>query len=208
MRYNYQEGVTGDKKRPVWIIWLLVLIVLAAAAYGTANYLAPRLVSMPLSAKASPDATMNKMQATAPKPDQQHLYIPQLNVDLPIATGDDVAVLADSAWQRGKAADPAQGEPLSLRALRFSLGSTPWETRERSRFYNLDKLQVGDQVYVDHDGKRYAYRVKAFHQKIPEVKTADDKKSALLLIPADETGDLSAGPVVEAESAGVVGEEE
>lgn len=205
MKYHYREGVKLDKKKPVWIIWLLIIVVLAIVAYMAANYIAPQLVSMPLSAKATPDATMNKMQATAPKDESQHLFIPQLNVDLPIAAGDQGA-LRDGAWQRDNDGDLEEGIVMTLRAIKFSLGSDPWKTREASPFYNLHKLQVGDEIYVDQNGKRFAFRVKTLHQQQP-TKIAvpeDKKKSKLVLYPVDEQGEFAGGVVVEAEGAGVV----
>jgi sortase (surface protein transpeptidase) len=204
MKYHYRDGVKRDKKKPVWILWLALTIILAFAAYMAANYVAPRLVSMPLSAKATPDATMNKMQATSPKDQEKHLYIPQLNVDLPITS--DVGSLKDNALQDDESGDPEDGAPLTIKALRFSLESNPWETRDSSPFYNLGKLQPGDELYVDHNGKRLAYRVKTLHGEPPaaEVVQPEDKKSILLLMPVDEQGGFAGGAVIEAESVGVV----
>lgn len=205
MKYHYREGVKLDKKKSIWILWLLVIIVLAIAAYMAANYIAPQLVSMPLSAKATPDATMNKMQATTPQDDNQHLFIPQLNVDLPIVSGDQSA-LRDGAWQRDNDGDLEKGIVMTLRAIKFSLGSDPWKTREASPFYNLHKLQLDDEIYVDQHGKRFAFRVKKMHQQPPaEISAPEDKKkSKLVLYPVDERGEFAGGVVVEAEGTGVV----
>lgn len=205
MKYHYRDGVTFDRKRPTWILWLVLTIVCIAGVYVAANYLAPQLVSMPLSDKSTPDATMNTMQATKPKAGEQHLYIPQLNVDLPIATGGDkVEALRGSAWQESEVGDIEEGTAIiKLHAIRFMLGATPWDSRDQSPFFNLDKLQAGNELYIDLDGNRYAFRVKQLHQEIPDIEPSDEK-STLLLIPVDQSGQFSPGVVVEAESAGVV----
>jgi LPXTG-site transpeptidase (sortase) family protein len=36
---------------------------------------------------------------------------------------------------------------------------TPGQTVERSPFYNIDKLNIGDQLQVDYDGIRYTYTI-------------------------------------------------
>ncbi len=208
MKYHYREGVKKDLKKPMWLVWLALLAIVSVGAYAAANFVAPRLVSMPLSAKATPDATMAKMLATTPQPDDKHLYIPQLNVDVPIVIGADRSVLKGNAWWPSPEGDtdPERGAAIALRALQFTLGTTPWETRNLSPFYNLDKLRGGDELYVDYDGKRFAYRVKTVHQEAPTIAKiqSPDKKSTLLLYPVDEQGEIAKGVVIEAESAGVV----
>ncbi len=208
MKYHYREGVKKDLKKPIWLVWLVLIAVFAVGAYAAANFVAPRLVSMPLSAKSTPDATMSKMLATTPQPGSKHLYIPQLNVDLPIVIGADQSALKGNAWwpSPGGDTDPEKGAVVAVRALQFTLGSTPWETRNLSPFYNLDKLRVNDELYVDYDGKRFAYRVKTLHQESPTIEKNQltDKKSILLLYPVDEQGEITKGVVIEAASAGVV----
>lgn len=43
MRYSDTDGVQEDKKFPMWIVWVVIILVLAAAAYWGANYFADRL---------------------------------------------------------------------------------------------------------------------------------------------------------------------
>lgn len=184
MRYDYREGVKLDKKKPKWPLWLVAVIGLAAGAYYAANNLSAQLVSMPLSARATPDATMQKMQASLPG--EGHLYVPQLNVDLPIDTPK-----------------PDKQQLLTVKAAYFKLGSTPWETREQSVFYNLDKLQVGDELYLDHQAKRYAFVVQEVGQaEVHHVQPAD--KAKLILVPVDGAGELAKNSIVVAELKGMV----
>lgn len=185
MRYDYKKGVKLDKKKPKWPLWLAALLGLSVGAYMAVNNAAAQLVSMPLSAKATPDATMQQMQATTP--DEGHLYLPQINVDIPVD-------------QEG---DPSKRDIITIKGLHFKLGQTPWETRELSVFYNLDKLKPGDEIYLDHQQKRYAFVIKEVGRAhVEDVQPGD--KAKLILVPIDDAGELAKSTIVLAELKGMV----
>jgi sortase (surface protein transpeptidase) len=198
MKYNYREGVTLDKKKPTWLIWVVALVLLAVGAYYAANYIAPQLISMPLSSKSTADATLKTMQATTPN-GQTHLYIPQINVDL--AVSKDRAALDGNAWQRSEAT-PEDKDALVVCAQRFKLGTNPWESWAKSPFYNLDKLEKGDEIYLDYQTERYAYRINNKQQAVTEQPRSE--KPTLLLQACSADGQTESFITVTAEQVGKV----
>lgn len=203
MRYDYRDGVKLDKKRPTWIIWLIVGLILVGGIYWLINYMSPQLVSMPLSQKATADATVNKMESTAPS--GKHLYLPQINVDLPISTGSDYNVLTSGAWQKQNVKLTDKGTAV-ICATGFNLGLTPWQTHDNSPFYNLAKLTAGDEIYADYENTRYAYKVtdiSQFDGNEAKIKTDSDKPK-LALYSCKNDGSAEAGALVVAEQVGKV----
>jgi len=205
MRYNYYEGVMRDKRFPVWIIWFLVVLALLGAVYAAITYFAPVMVSMPLTAKSSADATLRAMEATPPAM-APHLYLPTLNVDIPVAFGGDQTALGTGGWQRTAGVTPDQKKNLAICAQQFVLGVTPWQTKEHSPFYNLGKLASSEQLYFDYKGKRYAYRVTEVAELTDDGTQAeapgDSAQLTLFLCSGD--GSAAAGPVVQAKQIGPV----
>jgi len=98
---------------------------------------------------------------------EDRLYIPRLLLNITYKPGDK-SVLNDNAWWRSpERGNPKDGGNFILAAHRFELGFTPGETRYKSPFYHLDKLVVGDKIYVDYRGKRYMYEVYDRHKVKP-----------------------------------------
>ncbi len=87
------------------------------------------------------------------------LIVPKLNLKLPINAGS-VEVLEKGLWHRfpGRG-NPVDGGNFVLSGHRFAMGLTPWHTLNSSPLYDIDKLKVGDELYVDWQGKRYTYRI-------------------------------------------------
>ncbi len=155
MKYNYREGVEKPKSRKRFIFPVLILVV---GIYALVNYLAPEILYV----VEPPDATAKKLVSEKPVQGKDRLYIPKLNAD--IAVGDGESSVQERSTPSGS---PQEGGNYVLAANRFSLGLTPMDTKAQSPFYHLGKLSAGDDIYVDHGGMRYAY-------KVEEVKTADD----------------------------------
>lgn len=88
------------------------------------------------------------------------LFIPQINVDVAIVTGNDESVLEKGAWHRHpENGDPASGGNFVLSAHRFVMSMTPQGTAIKSPFYNIDKLAIGDRLSVDYKSHRYEYEI-------------------------------------------------
>lgn len=90
---------------------------------------------------------------------QDMLYIPKIGLIIHYLTGGP-EVLNENAWHRfPERGDPVKGGNFILSGHRFELGFTPGATKQHSPFYHIDKLEPGDKIYVDFDGKRYTYKV-------------------------------------------------
>lgn len=96
---------------------------------------------------------------TLSEPTGNRVYIPKIGVDVAMESGGADA-LERGSWHRfPERGDPVNGGNFIISAHRFSLGATPGQTRTKSPFYHIDKLEVGDQILVDFEGKRYGYEV-------------------------------------------------
>ena len=159
VRYNYREGVTLEKKKSRWFLMLIGVIIIAAAAYIAAVYLAPQLVTVPFTSLTA-DATNSKIQHSKPGQYGDHLFLPQINVDVAISEGGDKSRLDAGVWQRNvDLGNPEKGGNFVLSGRKFTLDTTPQWTRTKSPFFNLGKLKEGDEITLDYKGKRYVYKI-------------------------------------------------
>lgn len=147
-----QYRKTGD-----FVRLAIPLLALACGLYLILNASAPRL--LPLVSDKT-DVIKNKLATIQPQIGQNRLYIPKIDVDVAIVTGYDWRILEQGAWHR----HPENGSPNSggnfvLSAHRFNLGLTPQQTVIKSPFYNIDRIQPDDEIYVDYNGQRYTYKV-------------------------------------------------
>lgn len=91
--------------------------------------------------------------------EENRLYLPRLKLNLEYKDGNE-SVLRDYIWHRfPERGDPEKGGNFILAGHRFEIGFTPGETRRRSPFYHLNRVQEGDSIYADYNGKRYKYQV-------------------------------------------------
>ena len=94
----------------------------------------------------------------APKKLDNRVIIPKLGVNIPYAEGAQ-SLDSGAQWRYPERGNPVRGGNFIIAAHRFSIQPTPWSTIEKSPFYHIDKLAVGDKIIVDYDGKRYAYEI-------------------------------------------------
>ena len=206
MRYHFSKGVQKDKKAPKKLLTFLALGSVISGAYLLVVTLAPMLQTAPVVGDINPEATKEKLLAAQPGQFGDRLYIPQINIDVAIVTGDEKA-LEQGAWHRKPDnGDPQKGGNFVLSAHRFLLGWTPEETRAKSPFYHIDKLAEGDQFFVDFQGKRYAYQVEKKYQ-VERTATEIESQSAdakLTLYSCDIRGEKAGREVIEAKPIGTV----
>ena len=205
MRYHHLEGATQKRSSKMrWPVSLL-LLGLVVGAYVTVNVNAPLLQGID---GRSPEATAQKLLSAKPGSDGNRLYIPQINVDIPIVEGEDRAALERGALHRNADINPATGGAFVLGARDLRAGATPAETKARSPFYHLDKLQPGDELFVDWGGKRYVYEVKkrVMVEGMASLTEAalTEQDPILTLYVADDTGNLGRDVAVRAEKVGTV----
>lgn len=93
------------------------------------------------------------------EPEGDRIIIPKVGINVEFRAGGE-EVLDDYAWHRfPERGDPEKGGNFIISAHRFELGFTPGETRRRSPFYHIEKVEVGDQVIIDFNGTRYGYEI-------------------------------------------------
>ncbi len=159
-------------RRNLIIIFALALISIGAYLIFTA--FSP-LFNTSIVAGRDTDATLKKLGRPVGS-NGDRLYIPQINVDVAIATGDSRA-LQKGAWHRKpENGDPEKGGNFILSAHRFVMDITPQGTVEKSPFYNIDRLAINDRLVVDYKGKRYEYEIRRKYA-VPPTATAIEGKS-------------------------------
>ncbi len=87
------------------------------------------------------------------------IRIPKIEVEIPYFEGSQAA-LNQGAWHRfPERGNPKIGGNFILSAHRFQLGLTPWGTKAKSPFYNLHKLEEGDDIAIVYQSDTYNYKV-------------------------------------------------
>ncbi len=90
---------------------------------------------------------------------QNKVLIEKQGIDTNIYEGS-VEVLEKGAWhQYPERGNPQDGGNFILAAHSFLWGYTPWQVMNKSFFYNLDEVEVGDEVVVHWNSKAYYYLV-------------------------------------------------
>lgn len=126
---------------------------------------------------------------------EDRLYIPKIGVDVLITPGDSEAALEKGAWHRkSENGNPVKGGNFVLSAHRFQMGWTPGQTQDKSPFYHIDSLQIGDEIFVDYGHRRYAYKVTN--------KYAVDRYAVYIEAPSDEPKMTLYSCTLEGEAAG------
>lgn len=132
----------------------------------------------------------------APQVGDNRIVIPKIGVN--IAYDDDEASLETGAlWRHSERGNPTDGGNFIISAHRFTLWSTVAKTIEKSPFYNVDKLEIDDQVIVDYEGKRYLYTIdKIFDVKPSQTEIEAPSDSPKLTLYTCTLGGASDGRVV------------
>ena len=92
---------------------------------------------------------------TTPTYKENRLVVPAMLLDEPVYDGKDARTLNKGLWRRPDTSTPDKGGNTVISAHRFTY------TVRHGMFYYLDKVQVGDELAVFWNGKRYLYRVNA-----------------------------------------------
>lgn len=149
VRYDYERGVKRGGKKAALLSLVLAIAMFTGGVYLLLLTFAPAL-NVPGLQTPTTTATSN---------DVNRIIIEKINVDIPFHTGGAEA-LEKGAWHRfPERGDPEMGGNFILSAHRFQLGVTPQQTRAKSPFYNLDKLEIGDTLTVTFNKKDYTYKV-------------------------------------------------
>ena len=163
-----------------------------------------RLIFAPIMAYVSPGNTedsgitaLDPTVTTAVGPDSR-LIIPKLNVDVPINFGisnDEDSI--NAAMENGVAqfsipgASAMPGEIGNLVITGHSAGDIYSNNQYKFIFSGLERLSVGDLLYIDYQGVRYTYSVTKFETVEPNnvaVLVYDTDKPMLTLITCTPLG--------------------
>ena len=138
------------------------ILLLVAGVYTLMLAFAPKFTPLLNSGKVEKAINTNN-----PKVGDDRIYIEKLGIDMPIKAGD-ASVMKDSIWHRlPERGDPVKGGNFILSAHRWKTGKSPAETIAQSPLYNADRLQVGDDLFVDFEGRRYKYQIYETYQVKP-----------------------------------------
>lgn len=181
-------AIKQQKKFPLKaVIVCFALILLAGGGYlltiVAAPVVAPLIANKPIEVKQLP----------APKKLDNRIIIPKIGVNIPYASG--VAALDRGAeWRWPNRGNPERGGNFIIAAHRFSIQPTPMGTIEKSPFYHIDRLDVGDTIIVDYDGARYAYKIdKKFKVKPSQTEIESHSDTPKLTLYSCELGGSEAG---------------
>lgn len=148
VKYSVEEGIRESRGRST------LLTALAALLFGAGLYMLLLTFAPSLNV---PGLSVPTTTATAN--DVNRIVIEKIGVDIPFHTGGAEA-LEKGAWHRfPERGDPEKGGNFILSAHRFQLGVTPQQTRAKSPFYNLDKLEKGDKITIKYNNLTYTYQV-------------------------------------------------
>lgn len=144
MKYHYQSGVIEKDKKSRKKLWLGVCASFAVITYGGFLFAITALNGWPL---APYDQAATAVKTTTPGKLGDALFIPALNVAQSLQSGFSVD------------GTPGEDPTITIQGSSLKLGLTPSSTRENSPFFNLSLLDTGDELFVDRDGVRYAYKI-------------------------------------------------
>ena len=82
------------------------------------------------------------------------LVIPAIGVDIPIVEGATDKALREGAWRRPETGTPDKGGNTVLTGHRYQ-----YVPPNNKTFYNLDKLEIGQLMYVYWNEEKYVYEV-------------------------------------------------
>lgn len=199
MRYHYREQVNRKKAWDKKKLLAVPVVFLVVGAYTASTMFSPMLVAVP----GVGEAIQAQLQS-APEESEKRLYIPKIAVNEPIRLG---AASPGGVWHhKPEAGNPKEGSNFTICAPSFSMGWNPLQTREQSPFYNLGKLAVGDQIFVDFEGERYGYEVSEKLAGVPGQtgKGQRTKEPNLMLYPCSAGGVVNGSDVFIAKSLGEV----
>ena len=163
MRYYRHKGVIEKDKKSHAKAWTAVFVVATIAMYGGLLYGAAALNGWPVD---NYDMVARKIKTTEPSTQRDVLYLPSLNTQ---------ATVGKEVKKNG-----AVGKVVTITGKHLTLHWSPLKVRSESPFFNLDQLKDGDQVFLDDNGVRYAYKIESNSQVADRLELTDGttKRSA------------------------------
>lgn len=173
-------------------------LFLALALVGTGMYLLFLTQSPEILANEAPN---DEQESALINSGENFIKIERINLLVPFHDGDSELTLESGAWHRfPERGDPEVGGNFILSAHRFQLGLTPNDTKERSPFYHIDKLQNDDNIDIFYNGEWYKYRIVKSYSVEPEATEieAPSETAKLTLYSCTLKGSADGRVVIEA----------
>lgn len=160
------------------ILMVTFCIAVAISTYALLTALTPAIRS----ATTNPhnNTTTRTLADTADSPRRAWLYIPKIDVSVPIGTSEN-ALLKGVWWRKPANGNPRDGGNFVLAGHRFIMDFTPAGTAKKSPFYSIDKLGTGDTIVVDYQGVRYTYVVSEKRTVTPTTVSIEARTKSLQL---------------------------
>ncbi len=171
IHFSSREGIVYSKNSKTKTGIILSLLSLAMFLGGI------YLIGLTFAPVFRPGIVLGKpIEVAKKKPSigQDMLYIPKISVSVPFSTGGE-EVMEAGAWHRfPERGDPETGGNFIVSAHRFVMKWTPGATMNSSPFYNVGKLNEGDEILVDYKGKRYKYQISKKYSVKPDAVNIED----------------------------------
>lgn len=185
--------ILEKKRRPR--IGFVIFVVFSVAIFSAGAYLLV-LASTPAIIPYFKPLQIKVDEIESPRIDKDRIIIPKIGVDISYGLGE-VALDTGAQWRYPERGSPTTGGNFIIAAHRFNLAATPSQTIVKSPFYHVDKLEIGDQIIIDYDGKRYGYNVsKIYEVKPTQVEIESPSETAKLTLYTCSLGGTSDGRVV------------
>lgn len=127
------------------------------------------------------------------------LIIPKIGVRITYEAGGAEVLENHAWWRHSDRGRPGQGNFI-LSAHRFRIGWTPAQTSINSPFYNIHKLDVGDEILIWHGREDYKYEISKKYRVEPyaiEIE-APSEEHKLTLYSCSFGGEQDGRDVIEA----------
>lgn len=184
--------IKKTRKKVSWshLVGVLALIMMGGGIYTlglvASPTVAPLITMKPIDVKTLP----------APEKKENRIVIPKIGVNIPYGPGES-SLDRGAQWRYPDRGNPDKGGNFIIAAHRFSIQPTPQGTIEKSPFYHIDKLVVGDKLVVDYEGTRYGYEItKMFDVKPTQIKIEAPSTDPKLTLYSCELGGAEDGRVV------------
>ena len=166
MSLQLKSSTRQSKNWKVRLPFIIATIMIIGGLYTFTIAITPFILSQTINPKNN--STTQLISKTENKITENRLYIPKIDINLPYAVGGPEVMEHGAWWRKPENGNPKDGGNFVLSAHRFIMGMTPQQTLRKSPFYNINRLDIGDKIIVDYNGKRYEYLISEKRSVKPE----------------------------------------
>lgn len=193
---KFLQKIKRTRKSRLFFFFIIPVLFVAASTYTLLLVFYPAV-----NYYISGDKASNEVNKEELKKMENSIVIPRIKASVQIFEGDQEDALSKGAWHR----KPEQGNPLIggnfiVTGHRFNFALTPSKVKNSSPFYNIDKLQNGDTIFIVWEGEVYEYEVSKIYTVKPNQVEIEDQSEEhkLTLYTCTLGGHLDGRTVIEA----------